>query len=100
MQPNSCESCVQNKGHWFGSHCIMPGQPMVYDAPLVSTAKGCRRKTAMDKAKCSSYKSCNKCTMHGKSKTYGQLCAWASYGSAGNCVQNNGGMWMRPMVTS
>lgn len=99
VRPNTCEACVRTKGKWFGSHCMMPGGPVVMDAPMTTTVKGCKRKAAMTKAKCSQYKSCQRCTGRGKDRALGQLCAWSSYGK-GRCTQNTGGFWGRPMITS
>lgn len=99
VRPQSCEACVQQKGKWFGSHCILSGEPMVYDAPMTSSVKGCKKKTAMQHARCSQYKSCARCTTRTKNKALGQLCAWRSNGS-GNCVQNTGSFWGPPMITS
>lgn len=50
-RPSSCEACVKSKGKWFGSHCITNGEPMVMDAPMTSSVAGCRKKTAMNKAR-------------------------------------------------
>ena len=93
---------MKSNGKWFGSHCIVPGEPLVMDAPLQTTVQGCRKAKAMSKAKCSRHKSCTTCTSLGHSNTYGQLCAWMSYGTSGSCMQNQGMGFgaFRPMVTS
>lgn len=102
IRPVTCELCVKSKGnYWFGSHCIVSGEPMVMDAPMTSTVKQCRKNTAMDNARCSQYKNCDVCTSQAKDKTYGQLCAWApgSGGNYGTCIQNQVSFWRRPIIT-